>query len=103
MEVFEYVDVNVDATIVQIGNFEKVTNSNQLKKGDKIICPKTEENLFVHPQIQFCKGIKHNQQHNLLLHCRGVNLFHALYSLRVDSKASSAVAWDLCYKLIEDE
>ena len=92
---FEYVDKNYDGKIVQVGMFEKITRKEQIKVGDRFICPSSDE---------YKSGIvDRNTMKPILLFAKQVNSeYHINFSTHEDSKSSASIAWDLCYLLRDD-
>jgi hypothetical protein len=97
-ESFEYVDRDYDSKVIQVGMFEKITSKDQIKIGDRFLCPRTDENP---------RGIIDSNTMKPILLFNSSNLqsdWHIQYVYHKDNigKSGQAVAWDLCYLLRDD-
>ena len=97
-ESFEYIDRDYDSKVVQVGMFEKITSKDQIKIGDRFLCPRTNENP---------RGIiDSNTMKPILLFYSTVlqSDWHISYQYHKDNigKSGQSVAWDLCYLLRDD-
>jgi hypothetical protein len=92
---YEYVDRSYDGKIVQIGMFEKITKKEQIKLGDRFICPSSSE---------YKSGIvDSNTMKPILLFCEKSSSEHHIgFSTHENSKSVPSIAWDLCYILRKD-
>lgn len=93
METFEYIDRDFNSRIVQMGQFERITSVDDIKHGDRFICPQSVEHR---------SGIVDGKTlYPILLFVKSVIDWHIHYNYVKDSKSTPAIAWDLCYKLVE--
>jgi len=93
-ESFEYVDRNYDGRIVQIGMFNKITNNNQITKGDRFICP---------PSNEYKSGIvDSDSMQPILCFAKEIKDYHIIFSTLNGGRDTPAIAWDLCYLLKND-
>lgn len=95
---FEYVDRDYNSNIVQVGMFENITSKDQIKIGDRFICPITDENS---------RGIIDSNTMKPILLFKSTELqsdWHISYQYHKDKigKSGQTVAWDLCYLLRDD-
>lgn len=94
MESFEYVDRNYDGKIVQIGMFEEINDPEKLKKGDRFICPASEE---------YPSGIvDSNTMKPVLLFVKEIRDYHIIHSSLENGKGNPGIAFDICYLLRDD-
>jgi len=99
LESFEYIDRDYDSKIVQVGMFEKITSKDQIKIGDRFLCPRTDENT---------RGIIDSNTMKPILLYKSTELqsdWHIGYQYHKDKigkSGNAAVAWDLCYLLRDD-
>lgn len=99
MEGFEYIDRNRDyktgTKTVLIDQFELITDEKSLKKGDRFICPITKDNN---------RGVVDNKTMlPILLFVKEVQFYHIIYAYYEELKGNPAVAFDKCYKLVQED
>ena len=97
MEGFEYIDRNRDkkteTKTVLIDQFELIADEKILKKGDRFICPITKDNN---------RGIVDSKTMlPILLFVKEVRHIHIIYAYYEELKGNPAVAFDMCYKLVQ--
>lgn len=99
LESFEYVDRNYNGKIVQVGMFERITNKDQIKAGDRFICPETCVGKFGN---KFGIIDVHSMK-PILLFAKSTADFHIKFGYHADEpRGGASVAWDLCYLLRDD-
>lgn len=102
-EIFEYVDRNTQSNVVQMGTFYKIVDINQVKKGDRLICPAVNEprNGRIHTNNHAGIVDIHSNK-PILCFVKNVTGFHIGYAQHENSKSNGEIAWDLCYILKVD-
>jgi hypothetical protein len=98
-ESFEYVDRDYDSKVVQVGMFEKITNKDQIKIGNRFICPRTEENQRGIIDVHTMKPILLYKSTELQSEW---HIGYQYHKDKIGKSGNPAVAWDLCYLLRDD-
>lgn len=96
---FEYIDRDYDRKAVLIEQFEKITSKDQLKVGDRFICPRSPE--FRNGVVDAATEIP------ILLYksSEGGGPYHITRAFHKDEIGKSglgSIAWDLCYRMRDD-
>lgn len=94
-EAIEFVDRNRDRAIVQMDQFKKVESAEELVPGKKFVVPEGEDG-----RIGLLDGKTMKPR---LLTVKNVYEVHVTYyEFDTNKKSNRAVAWDLCYVLMEE-
>jgi len=95
---FEYIDRDYDRKAILIEQFEKITSKDQLKVGDRFICPRSPRfrNGVVDatteiPILMYKSSEKFGQYH----------IAYALQKYEIGTRCPG-IAWDLCYRMRDD-
>lgn len=79
--------------VVQIDTFVPITDRNQIKIGDRFVCPPSEEYKSGIVDVRTMKPI--------LCTVKFIHDWHIGFSYYPNGKRCASIAWDLCYTPIE--